>query len=83
MDFDTGFSGELKHGVMPICCWCSSKLDPSVMDIQWFWFVSNKKIYHAHTECGQNNMDEYDAEDFADWLKHERREMGRDDFFTT
>lgn len=83
MDFDTNFSGDIKNGVLPRCCWCSARLDPTVMDLAWFWFVSGIRIYYAHTECGQNNMAPEDAEDFIGWLRKERKELKGDDFFTS
>ena len=73
MEFDTGFNGPLKNGTRPKCCWCSARIDPTIMNITWFWFTSGLKIYFAHTECGQNNMDADEAEDFADWLQEERK----------
>ena len=72
------FGRGLKHGVIPLCAWCGRALDPSAMDIRWFWFVVDKTIHYGHTECAQANMEEEEVEDFVEWLKEVQEDM--DDF---
>jgi hypothetical protein len=66
--FDSPYNQEPKHGFKPLCAFCSGDIDVMEMDNSWYWFVDTGKVYYAHAECGQNNINPLDAEGFADWL---------------